>query len=283
MIIFNTIIKLDQHLKKLRKEGKTIGFVPTMGALHPGHLLLIALSQQRHLVTVASIFINPMQFNDPKDFEKYPVTVEKDCLLLEQQRTDVLFLPSVVEVYPDGLVNKRYYDLDNLDSFLEGAYRPGHFQGVCQVVQRLLEIILPDELFLGQKDYQQYMVLKKLIDIMGVSTKVFIVPTMRETDGLAMSSRNTLLNALERQQAPAIYQQLKWIQENWDKKQLSKLKETVTQNLLEAGFKKIDYVEIANAENLTLIDSINDPNQKVIVLIAAFLGRVRLIDNLILN
>ena len=282
MIIFKTATGLAQYLDKQKKEGKTIGFVPTMGALHAGHLSLVKCSQQSHPITVVSIFVNPTQFNDPKDFEKYPVTIEKDCLLLEKQHTDILFLPTIEEMYPYGTMNNHYYDLGNLDLILDGAYRPGHFQGVCQVVQRLLELTLPNELFIGQKDYQQCMVLKMLVNIMKVNIKIFVAPIRRETDGLAMSSRNVLLNEIERQQATAIYQQLKWIQGNWNKKEILELKTTATQNLLKAGFDKVDYVEIANANNLQLLDSV-DPTKKMVALIAAFLGKVRLIDNLILN
>lgn len=282
MIIFRTEKDLNQYLRKRKQEGKTIGFVPTMGALHPGHLSLIKICQQHCSITVASIFVNPTQFNDPKDFEKYPVTIEKDCLLLEKQHTDILFLPSVQEVYPDGLSSETHYDLDGLDLLLDGTHRPGHFQGVCQVVQRLLEIVLPDKLLLGQKDYQQCMILKKLIAFMGINTEIFIVPISREVDGLAMSSRNVRLNKLERRQAPAIYQQLKWIQENWIKKEITELKTTARENLLKAGFQKVDYVEIVDFQNLTPVKAV-DSNKKAVVLIAAFLGEVRLIDNMIIN
>ena len=149
------------------EKGKTIGFVPTMGALHAGHISLIKASKNENPITVCSIFVNPTQFNDPKDFEKYPVTIEKDIDMLKEAGCDVLFLPSVEEMYPEGIVTENHYDLGYLETILEGKFRPGHFQGVCMVMQRLLKIVSRIDLYLGQKDYQQCMVIKRLIELMG--------------------------------------------------------------------------------------------------------------------
>ncbi|MES2773666.1 MAG: pantoate--beta-alanine ligase [Bacteroidota bacterium] len=288
MIIFKTVAGLQHWLDNQRSTGKTIGFVPTMGALHSGHLSLIEESRRRHPVTVCSIFVNPTQFNDTKDFEKYPVTIEQDCRMLEQQQTDIIFLPRVAEMYPNGLTAKKHYDLGKLEGVLDGAFRPGHFQGVCQVVERLLQIVQPTELFLGQKDFQQCLVIKRLVEIMAqqdgavARPSVNIAPTLREPDGLAMSSRNLRLSQTDRQIAPAIYQQLLQLKENLPKIDFTILKQTAVQNLLNAGFVKVDYVEIADAGNLELANHF-DPKTKFVALIAAFVGEVRLIDNMILN
>jgi pantoate--beta-alanine ligase len=282
MIIFKTIADLQQYIENQRKAGNTIGFVPTMGALHHGHLSLIKACRQQHPITVCSIFVNPTQFNDPSDFNKYPVTIEKDCLMLEQEQTDILFLPSVNEMYPFGKDLNKHYDLGTLETILDGAYRPGHFQGVCQVVERLLTIVKPDEIFIGQKDFQQCMVITRLVEIMEQAIKVSIIPTLREADGLAMSSRNVRLNETERQIAPGIYKQLSLIKESIAQTEIAELKNTAIRNLLDAGFTKVDYVEIAEAGNLEPLQSFH-PNKKTVALVAAFINEVRLIDNMVLN
>jgi pantoate--beta-alanine ligase len=282
MIIFKTIPALRSYLQLLNSQNKSVGFVPTMGALHAGHLSLIHQAQTVCDVTVVSIFVNPTQFNDATDFEKYPVTIEKDCLLLEQQRTDILFLPRVTEMYPEGPMKYQHFDLGNLETVWEGRYRPGHFQGVCQVVKRLLEIVEPDQLFLGQKDYQQCKVIQRLIALTGMTTTLNIVPTLRETNGLAMSSRNVRLHTEERQSAAAIYQQLTWIKENLAIQSFEMLVQQATAALLAAGFSKVDYVAIADSETLQPAAAMAD-QQKLIAMVAAFMGEVRLIDNLLLN
>jgi pantoate--beta-alanine ligase len=213
MILFKKAADLHKYVDEQRKKGVKIAFVPTMGALHAGHIHLVKKAQQSQTITVCSIFVNPVQFNDPDDFAKYPVTLEKDILLLESVQCDILFLPSVEEIYPTGTTHLSRYDLGNLEKVLEGKYRPGHFQGVCAVVHRLLEIVMPDILYLGQKDYQQCLVIKKLIADAGLDSSIVlsIVPTQRENDGLAMSSRNMRLDSDNRKKAPAIYQSLLYI------------------------------------------------------------------------
>ena len=215
MILFKRAGDLTRWLQEQKAAGKTIGFVPTMGALHAGHISLIDISRKTAGLTVCSIFVNPTQFNDPKDFSKYPITIEKDILQLERGGTDVLFLPEVADLYPAGTGDLEKYDLGRLESLLEGKYRPGHFQGVCQVVRRLLDIVAPDELFMGQKDYQQCMVVSRLLAIRGYSTRLHPCPIGREPDGLAMSSRNMRLTESERKKAPAIYQALLGLKEGW--------------------------------------------------------------------
>ncbi|MBK9380528.1 MAG: pantoate--beta-alanine ligase [Chitinophagaceae bacterium] len=283
MIIFKKTRDLHKWLEAQRLAGISIGFVPTMGALHTGHLSLIESSIKANPVTVCSIFVNPTQFNDPKDFEKYPITIEKDIELLANAGCDILFLPSVKEIYPDELSPSLKYDLGYLERILEGKFRPGHFQGVCMVVHRLLEIVMPDNFYLGQKDYQQCMVIKKLIALIGLSNAILvnICPTLREPDGLAMSSRNVRLNEDERIKATAIFRNLSFIKENLTTGDLKGLKETAFRNLSEAGF-NVDYIEIADANDLSIIDDW-DGQKKLVALAAAFMTEVRLIDNILLN
>jgi pantoate--beta-alanine ligase len=281
MILFKKVTELVNYITKQKKSGHSIGFVPTMGALHSGHISLINNSKQANSITVGSIFVNPTQFNQAKDFEKYPITIEKDIDLLEKNGCDVLFLPSVQEIYPDGITQQPHYNLGYLETVLEGKYRPGHFQGVCQVVHRLLNIVQPHNLYLGQKDYQQCMVIKKLIELLNLKISVIICTTLRENDGLAMSSRNMRLNEQERKMAVKISEALYFIKKEIKPGYLQDLKERATQYLTAANF-KVDYVEIANADDLTIAENW-DGKQKLVALAAAYLNEVRLIDNTVLN
>ncbi len=282
MIIFKTISAIRTYLEKPALQTKIVGFVPTMGALHQGHLSLIQESKQACDITVASIFVNPTQFNDPKDYEKYPVTIDQDCRLLEEAQTDILFLPSVNEMYPNGTASPKHYYLSELENLLEGRYRPGHFQGVCQVVEHLLEIVKPTQLFMGQKDYQQCIVIQQLIQTTGIQVQLNVSPTLREKGGLAMSSRNVRLTEDQRQKATTIYQQLKWIKDNYGSLDTLSLEQKATESLKNTGFAKVDYVSIADATTLQPITE-HDDKKKAVALVAAFMGDVRLIDNLLLN
>lgn len=283
MILFKKAIDLHKHIEEQREKGEKIIFVPTMGALHEGHAFLVKQAKMDQAIVIASIFVNPAQFNDPADFKKYPVTIDKDILLLETIGCDILFLPSVQEIYPDGLRSKTHYDLGHLENILEGKYRPGHFQGVCAVMDRLLNIVKPDILFIGQKDYQQCMVIKRLTELIGLSREIVIniAPTQREDDGLAMSSRNTRLDNKSRTKAPAIYKTLFSIKDNLQPGNLDNIKSSATTSLTKQGF-KVDYIEIANANDLTIVNTW-DGKQKIVALAAAFLEDVRLIDNILLN
>lgn len=283
MIIFKTAEQLHEYLKKCRQNGITIGFVPTMGALHDGHLSLIKNSKSNTSLTVCSIFINPTQFNDPKDYEKYPVTIEQDIYKLESNDCDILFLPAAKEIYPQDADRKKHFELGWLEEILEGKYRPGHFQGVCMVVEKLLKIVEPDVLFLGQKDYQQCMVIKRLIEYMGMNEQVElrISPTVREKDGLAMSSRNLRLNPGERAKANSIYEILLFVKKNAANIPLDELKKQAA-SLLEQKSFKVDYFEIADAKTLRLLKKW-DHQTKAVAVVAAYLHDVRLIDNMILN
>jgi pantoate--beta-alanine ligase len=283
MIIFKTAEQLHEYLKKCRRNGITIGFVPTMGALHDGHLSLIKNSKSNTSLTVCSIFINPTQFNDPKDYEKYPVTFEQDIYKLESDDCDILFLPTAKEIYPQDADRKKHFELGWLEEILEGKYRPGHFQGVCMVVEKLLKIVEPDVLYLGQKDYQQCMVIKRLIEFMGMNEQVAlrISPTVREKDGLAMSSRNLRLNPEERAKANSIYEILLFVKKNAANIPLDELKKQAS-SLLEQKSFKVDYFEIADAKTLRPLKEW-DHQTKAVAVVAAYLNDVRLIDNMILN
>ena len=283
MLLFKKAKDLGIHLELQRKKGEKFGFVPTMGALHKGHISLINNSKKLDDLSVSSIFVNPVQFNDPADFEKYPVTLEKDIALLEAAGCDVLFVPSVSEMYPNGTNIKFHYDLGYLETIMEGQYRPGHFQGVCKVVHRLLEIVKPDNLYLGQKDYQQCMVIKKLIELIGMKELIHlnISPTVRDAGGLAMSSRNMRLDENERIKARAIYQALQAIKDKLQKGELATIKNLAVNILVEKGF-KVDYVEIAGAGNLQIAEKW-DGKQNLVALAAVYLNKVRLIDNILVN
>lgn len=280
MRLFKRASDINKYLLQYKKDGISTGFVPTMGALHQGHISLLTEVKKKCRITVCSIFVNPTQFNDTADFENYPATVESDIDKLEKAGCNVLFLPPVSEIYPEGDTARETYNLGYLETILEGKYRPGHFQGVCQVVHRLLKIIPADNLYLGQKDYQQCMVIKKMLELTKIDTAITICPTMREKDGLAMSSRNMRLSDKERKQAVSIYEALSFIKKNIVPGDTIQLKKKVFSKLIEEGFKP-DYVETASATDLTLIDEW-DGKTKLVALIAAFNGNVRLIDNLLL-
>ena len=222
MEIFKTQKKLKKHLKRLRKNGQSIGFVPTMGALHKGHMSLIEQANDQCDVSVASIFVNPTQFNDPNDFDKYPGTTGKDIIMLEDSGCRILYLPKVKDLY-DKEEKPRHYELGRLEQILEGDFRAGHFQGVATIVHKLLKAVKPKSLFLGQKDYQQVAVIRKMIDLVDISVQVVPCETIREGDGLAMSSRNRRLSEEARAIAPEIFLTLNQIKNAMDNKPFSVL------------------------------------------------------------
>ncbi|MDB5200711.1 MAG: Pantothenate synthetase [Ferruginibacter sp.] len=280
MILIKTIQQARNLLGKQQAGGSSIGFVPTMGALHNGHMSLIKTCLDDDQYCVCSIFVNPTQFNNPSDFARYPVTIEKDIRMLEAAGCNMLFLPSVEEMYPAGYT-ALHYDLGYLETILEGEFRPGHFQGVCQIVDKLLAVVAPDKLYMGQKDYQQCMVIKKMINLRGYSTELKIQPTIRETSGLAMSSRNMRLDDEAKAAAITISQVLFQMKENLRAGDLASLKQNARQRLEQQGF-TVDYVEIADANDLQIVNAW-DGSRSIVALLAAFLGEVRLIDNLVLS
>jgi pantoate--beta-alanine ligase len=281
MIIVKQASTLARYIEKEKKEGKIVGFVPTLGALHQGHMTLIGQCRQSSDFTVVSIFVNPTQFNNISDYRKYPHVIEKDIALLATAGVDMLFLPPLEEIYPNGTEGLETYDLGYLETVLEGKYRPGHFQGVCQVMQRLLNMVTPHKLFMGLKDYQQCMVVRRLLHIMESDIAFIGCDTVREPDGLAMSSRNLRLSETERKKAATIYETLQMVNNELEPGDLRALKQKAVSKLEQAGF-KVDYVEIADANSLEIVDSW-DGKEPLVALAAAFIGEVRLIDNIVLK
>jgi pantoate--beta-alanine ligase len=278
MFIFKKIADLKQFL---HTQNGSIGFVPTMGALHKGHLSLIEKAKQENSLTVCSIFVNPAQFNDKNDFEKYPMTLSSDIDLLSQVGADLLFLPSIDAIYPNGIDQLDDYDIGFLDTVLDGKFRPGHFKGVCNVIDRLLDAVAPTTIYMGEKDFQQCLVVKRLLELKNSSVKLITCPTRRETNGLAMSSRNNLLSKGARERASAIYYCLKSIRDEMNKTPFSVLQDRYIRYLDSNSF-ETEYLLLADAETLELMADFNS-SKKMVVLTASRLEGVRLIDNLRIN
>ena len=279
MLIFRQIIEVKLFLAELQQQKRTIGFVPTMGALHQGHISLIEVSKQQCDVTVCSIFVNPTQFNNSEDLTRYPRTPEVDIQLLKDSGCDVLYMPDVNDIYPEP--DTRQFDFGYLDTILEAEHRPGHYNGVGQVVSILLEGIKPHKAFFGSKDYQQVMIIKSLVKQLNLEVEIISCPILRENDGLAMSSRNTLLTADERKTASLIPIMMQKAKELAIEYGLDKAKLFVSTEISKVSMMKLDYYEVCDAETLKPIVSLNH-NQKAISLIAVFVGKIRLIDNLMI-
>jgi pantoate--beta-alanine ligase len=279
MIVIKETLPLQKLINVYKLEGKKVGFVPTMGALHMGHISLIDKANQENDISICSIFVNPTQFNNPIDLEKYPKTIEADIQKLEKAGCDLLFLPSVEEMYPEN-ETIPHYDIGFLETILEGKYRSGHFQGVCIIVDKLLAVVMPNTLYLGRKDYQQCMVIKKMMTDKPYQINLSICETVREEDGLAMSSRNMRLNKEERLQALKIIGSLQLIKNGLKEGNIEHLKNEAT-TFLEKNRYRVDYTEIADAETLELQQEW-DGKKKLVALVAAYLNEVRLIDNIIL-
>lgn len=281
MLLIKDIPVLQAYLASRSNAGESIGFVPTMGALHEGHFSLVETALSANACTVCSIFVNPTQFNDPADFEKYPITLDTDIRGLERAGCSVLFLPTASSLYPVGTVGLETYDLGFLDTVFEGPNRPGHFQGVCQVMRRLLEAVEPQNLYMGQKDYQQCMVVSRLLEIMGSSVRLYTCPTLREADGLAMSSRNRRLSEAGREKANGIYQALSLIKNELKAGPVEPVLSRGRALLEEKGFQP-EYLSLADASRLEPVN-VWDGKQPLVALAAAFLEGVRLIDNMTMN
>lgn len=279
MLIFRQIIEVKLFLAELQQQKRTIGFVPTMGALHQGHISLIEVSKQQCDVTVCSIFVNPTQFNNSEDLTRYPRTPEVDIQLLKDSGCDVLYMPDVNDIYPEP--DTRQFDFGYLDTILEAEHRPGHYNGVGQVVSILLEGIKPHKAFFGSKDYQQVMIIKSLVKQLNLEVEIISCPILRENDGLAMSSRNTLLTDEERKTASLIPIMMQKAKELAIEYGLDKAKLFVSTEISKVSMMKLDYYEVCDAETLKPIVSLNH-NQKAISLIAVFVGKIRLIDNLMI-
>ena len=280
MYIIRTSAHLRPIIDELKRNSQRIGFVPTMGALHDGHLSLLNHSKQQCDYTICSIFVNPTQFNDPTDLEKYPRTPENDIKQLIEVGCNLVFLPTVADIYPNSTQLKEPYDLGGIDQMLEGAHRPGHFQGVAQVVHRLLTLIPADQIILGQKDYQQIAVIQQMIRQQNLATTVIMAPIIREYDGLAMSSRNVRLSPENRQKAPVIYKMLQHLQSQLGEKTPHTLEKEGHQQLLEAGLEP-EYVAIVDGQSLQPITPKDQGS--TLICTAVWAGEVRLIDNIVVS
>ena len=283
MTVFDKMAPLEARLQQIRQSGKNIGFVPTMGALHQGHVSLVETSKKQADYTVVSIFVNPTQFNNPEDFRLYPSRPEQDLKMLHDAGCDLVFTPSAGEIYPAGLKQDVAFELGYLETIMEGKFRPGHFQGVCQVVDRLLYLVDPDILFLGQKDLQQCKVIEKLLTLTGRKdrTKLVICPTMREPDGLAMSSRNLRLKPEDREKASLIYKGLADLKNASGQSTFDQERTNVIKRLEESGF-LVEYLELVDSDTLEILHNW-DSNRSLSICIAASLSNIRLIDNMILH
>ena len=275
---FDTIGGLRQHLTTIQSAQK-IGLVPTMGALHEGHITLIEKAKQENDVVVSSVFVNPAQFNNPDDLARYPRTLEEDTQKLEAAGCDIVFAPSVAEMYPEPVALRLNFG--ELETVMEGAFRPGHFNGVGIVVAKLFNIVQPDRAYFGQKDLQQVAVIRRLIRDLSFPVELIRCPTVREADGLAMSSRNRNLTPDEREQATTLFQALtlgrELLAEGYD---VERTKVAVADFINDRPYFRLEYVEIVNADTLQIASEVLAPGQTAICL-AAHLGKVRLIDNLV--
>lgn len=281
MLVFNKVEDIQYHIYNLKRNGKIIGFVPTMGALHEGHLSLIRRSRTECDITVASIFVNPTQFNDQKDFDKYPRMNEADSQMLEKSGCDILFLPDVEEMYQNSLLEVQPFDIGYLDTILEGAKRPGHYQGVATIVEKLFLSVIPDKVFMGLKDFQQVKVIEKLVRDKDMSIEIIGCPTLREANGLAMSSRNTRLSEDGKQKAGDIYQVLEFIQKNRGKDNPERVLAQAKEMIVSKGYWDLEYLELRHAHDLSEIDMGQwQEGVNYVALYAGWLEGVRLIDNL---
>lgn len=279
MEIFRTRAEVREYLEQIKPEGRSVGFVPTMGALHDGHLSLIDAARSNADVVVCSIFVNPTQFNDKNDLENYPRPIEEDIKQLRDAECDVLFLPEVHEMYNSA--EKWHIELDNLDNILEGEIRPGHYQGVTQIVKKLFDIVRPDFAFFGQKDFQQFVVISYMVKKLHVDVKLIMCPIVREKDGLAMSSRNVYLKGADREHALALFKSLSRAKANFDRFTISELKGNAIAYLAGAPGITLEYFEMYNADTFKPVTTKHA--DKIIGLVAARVGKIRIIDNMILN
>jgi pantoate--beta-alanine ligase len=281
MEIFKKITPLKAYLSEIRKSGKTIGLVPTMGALHNGHLALIRASKNDNAFTICSIYVNPTQFNNPADLLKYPRNIDQDVELLKKVGCDAVFCPENEEMYEDKPLIA--FDFGRLDKVMEGKFRPGHFSGVALVVAKLFNIVGPDNAYFGQKDWQQFAIIKTVVSELKFNLTLHGIPTLRESDGLAMSSRNLRLNDSQRRNAIVFYNALQAAKDGLETgKEIATVRRMVQDMIEKTDGVTLEYFEIADSGNLAVLESING-TKKPILCIAGFAGEVRLIDNMFLN
>ncbi|HAJ6143608.1 TPA: pantoate--beta-alanine ligase [Escherichia coli] len=277
MLIIETLPLLRQQIRRLRMEGKRVALVPTMGNLHDGHMKLVDEAKARADVVVVSIFVNPMQFDRPEDLARYPRTLQEDCEKLNKRKVDLVFAPSVKEIYPNGTETHTYVDVPGLSTMLEGASRPGHFRGVSTIVSKLFNLVQPDIACFGEKDFQQLALIRKMVADMGFDIEIVGVPIMRAKDGLALSSRNGYLTAEQRKIAPGLYKVLSSIADKLQagERDLDEIIAIAWQELNEKGFRSDD-IQIRDADTLL---EISENSKRAVILVAAWLGDARLIDN----
>lgn len=281
MFVFQKVTDLQAWLNTERSKGRSIGFAPTMGALHAGHMGLVQMALEACDLAVVSIFVNPTQFNDPKDLEKYPRTPELDVLALEQAGCHAVLMPNIDEIYPPGQDITVQLNFGALDAVMEGIFRPGHFKGMATVVKRLLDIFQPDRLFMGQKDYQQLSIVREMLRQLHSPVILEMCPTTREPDGLAMSSRNVRLSPEMRALAPLIYQTLLWARTEFVHSPARVLEQKCIHILKEAGFQP-EYFELVDGLSLQKVDHWED-SPFIVACVAVFAAQVRLIDNLVIK
>ncbi|EFO3616646.1 pantoate--beta-alanine ligase [Escherichia coli] len=277
MLIIETLPLLRQQILRLRMEGKRVALVPTMGNLHDGHMKLVDEAKTRADVVVVSIFVNPMQFDRPEDLARYPRTLQEDCEKLNKRKVDLVFAPSVKEIYPNGTETHTYVDVPGLSTMLEGASRPGHFRGVSTIVSKLFNLVQPDIACFGEKDFQQLALIRKMVADMGFDIEIVGVPIMRAKDGLALSSRNGYLTAEQRKIAPGLYKVLSSIADKLQagERDLDEIITIAGQELNEKGF-RADDIQIRDADTLL---EVSETSKRAVILVAAWLGDARLIDN----
>ena len=277
MLIIETLPLLRQQIRRLRMEGKRVALVPTMGNLHDGHMKLVDEAKARADVVVVSIFVNPMQFDRPEDLARYPRTLQEDCEKLNKRKVDLVFAPSVKEIYPNGTETHTYVDVPGLSTMLEGASRPGHFRGVSTIVSKLFNLVQPDMACFGEKDFQQLALIRKMVADMGFDIEIVGVPIMRAKDGLALSSRNGYLTAEQRKIAPGLYKVLSSIADKLQagERDLDEIIAIAGQELNEKGF-RADDIQIRDADTLL---EVSENSKRAVILVAAWLGDARLIDN----
>lgn len=277
MLIIETLPLLRQQIRRLRMEGKRVALVPTMGNLHDGHMKLVDEAKARADVVVVSIFVNPMQFDRPEDLARYPRTLQEDCEKLNKRKVDLVFAPSVKEIYPNGTETHTYVDVPGLSTMLEGASRPGHFRGVSTIVSKLFNLVQPDIACFGEKDFQQLALIRKMVADMGSDIEIVGVPIMRAKDGLALSSRNGYLTAEQRKIAPGLYKVLSSIADKLQagERDLDEIIAIAGQELNEKGFRSDD-IQIRDADTLL---EVSENSKRAVILVAAWLGDARLIDN----
>lgn len=279
MKVVKTNKALEKALAQFRKQGSTIGFVPTMGALHEGHLSLIRQALKKNDVVVCSIFVNPTQFNNATDLAKYPRTLQKDRVMLEKAGCTILYAPSVEEVYPENLETAVKFSFKGLDKMMEGKFRPGHFKGMAQVVKRLLDLVQPDDLYMGQKDFQQFTIVAHMLKTLKMKTKLVVCPILREENGLAMSSRNERLSPDLRSRSALIYKTLKAAKSKLKTMDMREIEKWALQKMRVPDFTP-DYFSIVDGYTLKPVENTAD-HTYIVACTAVWAGDVRLIDNMI--